>query len=81
MGVCVGPDRVGRRGAPGPVSQGTKGGGVAVATAPPFVAWGPVSRPGESAGQSPLARVTKSARSRLCWTRDGSWTYIMWPAS
>jgi hypothetical protein len=22
----------------------------------------------------------KAARSLLCWTRLGSWTYIMWPA-
>src|SRR5690606_37899785 len=25
-------------------------------------------------------RATNSARSRDCCTRDGSWTYIMWPA-
>ena len=27
------------------------------------------------------ARRTKAARSALCWSRDGSWTYIMCPAS
>ena len=31
--------------------------------------------------QRELAPVTKAARSLLCWSRDGSWTYIMCPAS
>ena len=27
----------------------------------------------------PELLTTNSARSLLCWRRDGSWTYIMWP--
>ena len=40
-------------------------------------------RPGEHCGLDEQGgqRVMKAARSLDCCRRDGSWTYIMWPAS